>query len=43
MFGGPPAYTEDLGEYDRMVGKHRDLAITPEQRFRFVSLLTPRG
>jgi hemoglobin len=40
VFGGPPAYTEDLGGYDRMVGKHRDLAITPEQRFRFVSLLS---
>ena len=40
VFGGPPRYTEELGGYDRMVGKHRDLAITPEQRFRFASLLS---
>ncbi len=40
VLGGPPRYTEELGGYDRMVGKHRDLAITPEQRFRFASLLS---
>ena len=40
VFGGPPQYTEELGGYDRMVGKHRDLAITPQQRFRFASLLS---
>ena len=39
VFGGPARYTEELGGYDRMVGKHRDLAITPEQRFRFASLM----
>jgi hemoglobin len=40
VFGGPARYTEDLGGYERMVGKHRDLAITPEQRFRFASLMS---
>jgi len=39
VFGGPPRYT-DLGGYERMVGKHRDLGITAEQRFRFVSLFS---
>ena len=39
-FGGPAAYTEKLGGYDRMLAKHRDLGITPEQRFRFASLLS---
>jgi len=27
--GAPTAYTDQLGGYHRMVGKHRDLAITP--------------
>jgi hemoglobin len=40
VLGGPPRYTEELGGYHRMVNKHRDLAITPEQRFRFASLLS---
>jgi hemoglobin len=40
VLGGPARYTEELGGYDRMVGKHRDLAITPQQRFRFASLLS---
>ena len=40
VFGGPPAYTEELGGYPRMAGKHRDLAITPAQRFRFASLMS---
>jgi hemoglobin len=40
VFGGPGEYTETLGGYERMVGKHRDLAITPEQRFRFASLMS---
>jgi len=40
VFGGPAAYTERLGGYERMIGKHRGLAITPEQRFRFVSLMS---
>jgi hemoglobin len=40
VFGGPDDYTENLGGYDRMVGKHKDLSITPEQRFRFASLMS---
>ena len=40
VFGGPAGYTDELGGYDRMVGKHRNLAITSEQRFRFASLMS---
>jgi hemoglobin len=40
VFGGPTRYTDELGGYERMLDKHRDLAITPEQRFRFVSLMS---
>jgi hemoglobin len=40
VFGGPAGYTEGLGGYGRMLGKHRDLAITPEQRLRFASLMS---
>jgi hemoglobin len=40
VFGGPTGYTDELGGYDRMVGKHRGLAITSEQRFRFASLMS---
>ena len=40
VFGGPARYTKELGGYERMLGKHRDLAITPEQRGRFVSLMS---
>jgi hemoglobin len=40
VFGGPSRYTDTLGGYGRMVSKHRDLAITPEQRFRFASLMS---
>jgi len=40
VFGGPDVYTEKLGGYDHMVHKHRDLAISPEQRFRFASLMS---
>ena len=40
VFGGPADYTEKLGGYHRMVAKHRDLAITPEQRRRFVTLMS---
>jgi hemoglobin len=40
VFGGPARYTDELGGYERMVGKHRDLGITPEQRFRFASLMS---
>ena len=40
VFGGPARYSAQLGGYDHMVAKHRDLAITPEQRFRFASLMS---
>jgi hemoglobin len=40
VFGGPAHYTEELGGYERMLGKHRGLAITTAQRFRFVSLMS---
>jgi hemoglobin len=40
VFGGPAGYTEELGGYETMVAHHRGLAITPEQRFRFASLLS---
>jgi hemoglobin len=40
VFGGPARYTQELGGYERMVGKHRGLEITSEQRFRFASLMS---
>jgi hemoglobin len=40
VFGGPPRYTEELGGYENMLAHHRGLGITPEQRFRFASLLS---
>jgi hemoglobin len=40
VFGGPSRYTDDLGGYERMLGKHRNLGITPELRFRFASLMS---
>lgn len=40
VFGGPSDYSAQLGGYERMLGKHRDLGITPEQRFRFVTLMS---
>jgi hemoglobin len=40
VMGGPPAYTEELGGYPRMLGHHRGFSITPEQRLRFVTLLS---
>jgi hemoglobin len=40
VFGGPPRYSDELGGYEAMVSHHRGLAITEEQRFRFVSLLS---
>jgi hemoglobin len=39
VFGGPAKYTEEHGGYDHMLGKHKDLAITEEQRFRWVQLI----
>jgi hemoglobin len=43
VMGGPARYTEELGGYERMLAKHRGLAITPEQRLRFVTLLSRAG
>jgi hemoglobin len=40
VFGGPARYTAELGGYEHMLHKHRDLAITPEQRFRFALLMS---
>ena len=40
VFGGPAEYTEQLGGYERMLSKHLGLGITPEQRFRFATLMS---
>jgi hemoglobin len=40
VMGGPAAYSEGHGGYTHMVRKHRDLAISPEQRLRFVTMLS---
>jgi hemoglobin len=40
VFGGPARYTEQLGGYEAMLSHHRGLEITPEQRFRFASLMS---
>jgi hemoglobin len=41
VFGGPPTYTAEHGGYPHMLSKHRGLAITEEQRARWVQLITP--
>jgi hemoglobin len=40
VFGGPADYTKELGGYHRMVTRHHDLGITPEQRLRFATLMS---
>ncbi|MCW3014968.1 MAG: globin [Solirubrobacterales bacterium] len=40
VMGGPPRYTEGEGGYEHMLAKHRGLAIGPDQRLRFVTLLS---
>jgi hemoglobin len=40
VLGGPPRYTDELGGYERMLAHHRNLAITSEQRLRFVTLMS---
>jgi hemoglobin len=40
VMGGPAQYTAEQGGYEHMLAKHRDLAITQEQRRRFVTLLS---
>jgi hemoglobin len=40
VLGGPPSYTEQHGGYENMLAHHLKLAITPQQRFRFASLMS---
>jgi hemoglobin len=40
VMGGPAEYTEQLGGYENMLSRHRELRITAEQRLRFVTLLS---
>jgi hemoglobin len=40
VMGGPADYSAHEGGYEHMVAKHRGLGITPEQRLRFVTLLS---
>jgi hemoglobin len=40
VMGGPAVYTERHGGYEHMLAMHRGLAITAEQRLRFVTLLS---
>jgi hemoglobin len=40
VFGGPTRYTDELGGYESMLAHHRGLGISPEERFRFASLLS---
>jgi hemoglobin len=39
VFGGPARYSEEHGGYPHMLSKHLGLAITEEQRFRWVQLI----
>ena len=36
-FGGPSTYTDELGGYEHMLAKHRNLALTEAQRQRWVA------
>jgi hemoglobin len=40
VMGGPAVYSEQRGGYEHMLRRHRGLAITPEQRLTFVTLLS---
>ncbi len=40
VLGGPDQYTQELGGYERMLSKHRDLGITDDQRLRFATLMS---
>jgi hemoglobin len=40
VMGGPAHYTDARGGYEHMLAMHRDLAITDDQRLRFVTLLS---
>jgi hemoglobin len=39
VFGRPTEYTDELGGYERMLGKHLEHHVTEEQRFRFTELM----
>ncbi|MEU4805615.1 group II truncated hemoglobin [Actinosynnema sp. NPDC023587] len=39
VFGGPTKYTDEHGGFKRLVGKHRNRDIQPEQRDRWVRLI----
>ncbi len=39
VFGGPPLYQENHGDYAHMLGRHSSAPISEEQRARWVSLL----
>jgi hemoglobin len=38
VFGGPSRYTDELGGFGTLLTAHRGLAITDEQRARFIEL-----
>ncbi len=40
VFGGPPAYSDRYGGYERMISQHLDKGITLEQRALWVKLLS---
>jgi hemoglobin len=40
VFGGEPGYTREHGGYEAMLAHHRGLGITPDQRFRFATLMS---
>ena len=40
VMGGPAEYTDTRGGYEHMLHAHIGLAITPEQRLQFVTLLS---
>ena len=40
VMGGAARYTEERGGYATMLAHHRGLDITPDQRFRFASLMS---
>jgi hemoglobin len=40
VFGGPARYSDELGGYAAMLAKHVNLAITVEQRRRFVEVMS---
>ncbi len=40
VMGGPSEYTDEQGGYEHMLSRHIGLAITAEQRLRFVTLLS---